>query len=702
MNGNRFISDFYRNFGHLKEVPIVLYGIGQFTRKIVEQVKDYHIIGLMDAKTIGQKIYGLKVLTEHEAAAAGAIIIVSNLSIAETIYKRIAKFTQMYEIEVYYLNGLQPQVYDSAIANNLYWKKNEEDLKMQILENDIISFDIFDTLLMRRCQVPEDVFWLMDDRDDADEIFVLKRKAAEKKCYQCITKYFNIEQIYDILCEDSQIPIYEKEAMIQREIEVEMHLLVQRESICELLRYAKKHGKTVILTSDMYLGRKVLTDMLQQNGICEYDELLVSCEVKKDKYWGSMWEYVTELFPTSKILHIGDNEISDEKTPKEYGIQTYRIASPNEMLQMSGINQYLGQKIARGDCLLWGLFAAKAVNNPFGMSRTKGKLYIATMYEFGYLFFGPLILNYLLWLIEKVKEQQIDTILFVARDGYLLEKLYQKIIYDKQIEAPCGVYFLSSRRAASVASIEAKEDIWFIFDKLCNTASVKYEKILEKAFGIKIDADDKYMGCALYEVDKEKLFRHTIERYSKRIFKNAEQERINYFKYLETLQLGKQIGFVNFVCRGVTQYCMSKMMKKRMKGFYFASEEDIVDIYPHMEDISCLYGEYLSTHTSRLNLVIKYLYGETIFSSPNGQLIRFSEVGTPIYAERSEGFTEIHDCHMGIEQYIADMMNIISNVSETTFSNEMVDQILGIFDLENVILSEKVKKVFSFEDYYGE
>lgn len=706
INENRFISDFYNNFGNIKKKPIVLYGVGQFTKQVVEQADDFHIIGLMDAKTTGRTIYGLKVLSEQEVtAAAKVIIIVANLSVAGTIYQRIETFTKEHRIEVYFLNGLKPQDYNTLIGENPYWEKTAEALKGRILENDIISFDIFDTLLMRKCKAPEDVFRLVAyemGMECAETDFVRKRKAAEKVCYRNVTKYFHLEQIYDILCREGVVARCETEAVMQKEIEIEKRLLVPRKSICQMFKYAKLQGKIVILTSDMYLGKEILKDMLAEFGICEYDDFLISCEVKKDKYWGNMWEYVTARYPGRKILHIGDNEISDEKTAMEHGLETYRIASANDLMEMCGIGQYLGQGNAGRDGILWGLFSAKVANDPFCMSMTKGKLYISNMYEFGYLFAGPLILNYLLWLVKTAKVQHIDTILFVARDGYLLEKLYQKLVANKQLEAPSGIYFLASRRASSVASIEREEDIWFVFDKLCSTASVKYERILKKGFGIQIDQDDSYLGSTLYEVGKEVLFRHTVERYASRILENAERERANYFKYLEKLHLQGQLGFVNFVCRGVTQYCITKMTKKRIKGFYFASEEDILDIYPHIEDIFYLYGENLSTHTSKLNLVTKYLYGETILSAPNGQLICFSEEGLPIYEERRRNFAKIRDCHKGIEQYMEDMLEIMPDLNELLFSNEQIDQIWGAFDLKNVILSQDVREVFCFEDYYGE
>lgn len=703
---NRFISDFHTNFDSLKNTPVVLYGVGQFTKQIVEQADDFHIIGLMDAKTTGQSVYGQRVLSEQEVAvSARAIIIVANLSVAGEIYQRIERFTREHCIEVYFLNGLKPPDYHTFTGENPYWEKDAEKLKERILANDIISFDIFDTLLTRRCKMPQDVFWLVAyemGMRDFETDFARERKEAEKTCYRDVTRYFQLQQIYDILCREGVVTRHKVEAFIQKELEIEKRLLVPRESMCQILRYAKAQGKIVVLTSDMYLGTDLLTDLLAKADLGEYDDLLISCEVKRDKYWGEMWEYLISRYPGRRILHIGDNEIADVKTAREHGMESYGIASANALLAMNGMDQFLGQVKTGGDGVLWGLFSAKAVNDPFCMNVTKGRLYITDMRQFGYLFAGPLVLKYLLWLIKIARAQHIDTLLFAARDGYLLERMYQKIIRKQRTEAPNGIYLLTSRRAASVAGIKSEEDIWFVFDKMCSTASVKYERVLERGFGIRIDGEDIYRGSTIYKVGKETLFQHTVQRYAARIYENAEWERANYLKYLESLHLRGQLGFVNFVCRGVTQYCMTKITQRRMKGFYFASEEDILGIYPYMEDIFCLYGENLSTHTSKLNLMAKYLYGETILSAPNGQLIRFSEEGLPIYEERRESFARIQECHRGIEQYMEDMLEIIPDLDENLFSNEQIDRIWGTFDLKNVILSQEVRDVFCFDDYYGE
>jgi predicted HAD superfamily hydrolase len=43
--------------------------------------------------------------------------------------------------------------------------------------------------------------------------------------------------------------------------------------------------------------------------------------------------------------------------------------------------------------------------------------------ELGYIFFGPLVFNYLFWLKDEIKDG--DLILFNSREGYFLNQIYQ-------------------------------------------------------------------------------------------------------------------------------------------------------------------------------------------------------------------------------------------------------------------------------------
>lgn len=264
MREERFMEYFRQNFIHLRDVPVVLYGVGQYTRVIVEHAADFHIAGLMDVERTGKRVYGHRVLSETEAAEqAKAIIIVANLSSAEQIYRRIAGMVQAAGIAVYYLNGLQPAAFDASVECLPYWEKNEKELRARIGESDVVSFDIFDTLLMRICEKPSDIFVFTAYAMGAADVegFRTARLAAEKLCYRQISKYFSLEQIYGILQEQGVLAGRAAAEWIAKEIEMEKRFLIPRRAVCEWSEYAREQGKTVLLVSDMYLSAQMIREM---------------------------------------------------------------------------------------------------------------------------------------------------------------------------------------------------------------------------------------------------------------------------------------------------------------------------------------------------------------------------------------------------------------------------------------------------------
>lgn len=714
-----FITTFYNNFFALKDVPIVLYGIGQYTKIILENVDGFNIIGLMDRNTTGQTIYGYPVISEYEAAEkAVAVIIVANLSVAPIIYDRIKDIMYSHNVSVYYLNGLQPKDYELSIEENLSLIDWEQSLKNKIQEYDVISFDIFDTLIMRMVNKPEDIFLLAEEevrkKNGISINFANIRKDMEKYCYENVSKYFSFDQIYSEMQKQYSLTDEVIITFKEKELEIERRCLIARNDMKDIFQHAKSLGKKVILVSDMYINTSIINDILISLGIDGADNIFISCDCKADKYWGTMWELVKSQYSGKKLLHIGDNRIADYKTPMEAGIDSWLIENGSAIMDKSGINSYIGDNKFADDFLIRGIITARLINSIYGLKNKvnlekelrKKELFISNMYDFGYIFMGPVVLKFMIWLKEKVKEEKVNRVLFISRDGYLLEKLYHKYFSYTDGAAKC-IYFLSSRRAASVACIERMEDVQFILDKICCTATVEYIRLLKNAFGIAPHDTDEYKNTKLYDWNKKELASHIWMEYKEELINNSKKERVGYQKYIHMLmengelETDDNLGFVNFVCRGVTQKFVSRIFGKRIKGLYFAKEYDILDIYPYPEDIFSLYDGYQSTHTSRWNLIVQYLFGEAVFSSPDGQLICFDNNGAPVFDLDKGCFDEISKCHGGIDGFFQDILKTNPYAFDGEYSMNIVDKLFGLFAVKGIRLSEDIKKVLHFQDFYG-
>lgn len=703
-----FLEEFNKNFSDLKHMPIVLYGIGQYTKLILEKTNDFHIVGLMDSKTTGEIIYGLPVLEEEAVAKmAKAIIIVATISISPVIYHRIENFVIQNKLPVYYLNGLQPETYDETIEKNPDWQKNKEKLKKEILAHEVISFDIFDTLIMRKCLEPTVIFEMMENRQNQEKLADFKqiRMDTEKFCYRNKTKFYYLSDIYEEIKKQYSLSDFEMEKQMKLELALEWANVMPRKEMVSIFDYAKKQGKEVVLTSDMYLNVSQMEKLLKYCGIDGYDKIFLSCEQKGSKYLGTLWEKIQKQYQDKTILHIGDNTLSDGDNAEKNGIDTFLIKSANDLLKSTGLNDIKKEVKTLDDKLLLGNFLQYCFHDPFFAHEKKGKIEIKNMYDFGYLFLGPLVLKYMCWLFQELEKEKLDYMLFIARDGYLFQQLYQKFMDKMDFnDAPDPIYFLTSRRAASVACIESENDIWFILDKLCGVSSIKYQDLLYHSFGISIYPTDPNYDKTILEMGKNTLFSEIKKMYLEKILKNAEKERAGYEEYIKTLKMKKnaKCGFFNFISRGVTQKYVSKLFNCQLIGMYFASEINLCQILEKQDQVKTCFGKNLSTHTAKQNIFSKYLFGETIFTAPQEQLLFFDEKGIPVYAENSHRDIEkILECQKGIMQLVQDMTEDFS-CYKANYSKELADNLFGLFSKKNFVLDKSVEEGFLFRDDYSQ
>ena len=133
-----------------------------------------------------------------------------------------------------------------------------------ISEYQYVSFDIFDTLLIRSVLKPEDIFTKIDEdhkfgtlnfKEYRINAFIKACQLYENETCQEVT----FDQIYE--CIDSRFKEYKK-----FELEYESKCLFPNNSIKEIYDYCRKSKKTIILISDMYLPKNVISEILIKSG----------------------------------------------------------------------------------------------------------------------------------------------------------------------------------------------------------------------------------------------------------------------------------------------------------------------------------------------------------------------------------------------------------------------------------------------------
>ncbi len=314
----------------------------------------------------------------------------------------------------------------------------------QIQHNDIISFDIFDTLIFRPFEKPQDLFTIIGCELKIHD-FKNLRISAERTAREITLKPNRQIDIYDIYDRLSLYVHLDKELGIETELKVEMDLCFANPYMKELFNILKYNKKTIIATSDMYLPKDILKQLLKNCGYDGFTEIFVSCDCKCGKHNGDLQRFVQQKMGIQyKYVHIGDNFPVDVKASRDMGWTAIHYPNVNDIareLRPNEINS-LDSSIYKG-------IVNAYIHNGL-MNKNK-------YYQHGFIYGGILVAGYCQWINAKAKEKGIDKLLFMARDGNILYKAYNKFFNEIDND-----YILWSRFASSHLTFELFNEEFFI------------------------------------------------------------------------------------------------------------------------------------------------------------------------------------------------------------------------------------------------
>lgn len=630
----------------IKNNDIILYGIGIETERILTEWNGrYTILGLLDGFRNDGEIFGYPILDINDVAKYKniVIIVIARPGSCKAIAKRIGDFCRTNKVALYDIRGKNlldeaKVVYTFAEAKP-YTRK---ELLHAASEADIVSFDIFDTILVRDIAASSDVFELVNARlremgiDIPD--FEKRRLAAEKELSNGAAP--RLDTIYSKVLEGTEYSDIDVNKLVRLEYDTDNSLLITRVDMLDVLRAIKAMGKEVWITSESYYNLEQIHEILKNSNIIGVDRIFVSCEYNRSKASG-LFDELRKCAGKKKILHIGDDLTADVEAAKRSGIEGFRIYSTTELLDILGGLDIENKVYTLSDKIKLGMFKSAIFNSPFQFEDDKAMIHVDSSKDVGYLFCAPIITDFCVWFDLQVKEKGIDEILFCSRDGYLLNKFYKKFYPERNPH-----YFLTSRISAIRAGVENKKDIAYV-DSMKFSGTV--EDNLRTRFGIDaltVDDDD---------IDGDAI---GLKKYSRAILKNAEEKKNNNLKYIESLNLKSgKVAIFDFVAKGTSQFFIQRLLSQDVEGLYFLQMEP-----EFMKDKGLkIISFYTEEEREQSAIFDNYYIIETLLTSPDPSVDEFDEMGKPVYVKETRTEKDI-SCFMkaqeGIVKYVEKFLSI--------------------------------------------
>ena len=494
-----------------------------------------------------------------------------------------------------------------------------QDLKKLIDAHSVISFDVFDTLIRRNVPTAKDIFSIVEmvyfKKTGRKIDFARMRVEAERKARkECEYREVNLDEIYMFV--EKSLDAEQGKLLKQIELEVESDFCIKNSDIVDWYQYCLNSGKKVIIVSDMYLSSSQIGQILQKNGIKNYYRIYSSADIRKTKWEkGLLYDFVTKdlsLRP-SEILHIGNDKRADYEMAKAQGLSAYWVTTFNSS------ELYCHSKFA--DDLNKISYSAMMQFIKNHISESDDRDYII-----GFSVFGPLLYGYLKWIQKKAEKDQIDTLCFLSRDGYVLKRGFEAL-EDKR-----GIYFYASRRAFVVPYLQfcrsfsemiacyKSWDKTFTLDILFTRLGLdinQYGDVLRK-YGYTRDSVLNFK-----EVQNDRRVLKVWEEVYPDIVSNSKNQYILLKRYMEQEKIGNRVALVDVGAKCTIEIALRKLNEKynsisEIKGYY-------LNLFVEETDNRQAFLSLLDANEKKAMFRFCYMFLEVFLSAPHGTVLGYQE-----------------------------------------------------------------------------
>jgi len=422
-----------------------------------------------------------------------------------------------------------------------------------------VSFDVFDTLFVRVLDTPEGLFSLMANSLGESD-FPRRRREAQAMGFKRMAREGRREITLDDIYE--HLPSKAGKGMSVAELEqvFENRVIRVNPEIVQLFREARRQGKVLAFTSDMYLPQSFFEQLASRHGL-EPDHFVISstCNAtKRDS--GELFDVLqrTLALDAADILHVGDNPLGDVRRAKEKGLQTMHYVAPDGTSLIPAADRPAAQLCA-------------------GVSRyARYDDTTSPWFRLGWQYGGPLLHGFVPWIQEQARKDGIDCILFVSRDGFVLRELHHR---TSPSDLP-SAYLRGSRVSFSLAAMSETNFIEHLPFLLSGADQVTVDNLFQR-IGVELPDErvltDLGLSAGLRITDETRpQAMQLLILMRQRILQVAREARRGLHLHLIELGLGDgmRVAFIDVGWSGTTQEAFERaiegLVQLDVRGYYLA------------------------------------------------------------------------------------------------------------------------------------
>ena len=332
---------------------------------------------------------------------------------------------------------------------------------------DVVSFDLFDTLVVR---LVDDPFGVVERiRPDSlglsapvsREAFIPARRRARDLVVRA--KLHRGEEValidrYRAVARELGLTEDDAVRLTSAEEAADLEVLKPNRLGLTLLAAARAAGKKIAIATDTYYSRAFIETVLERAKVKKPDFLFVSSEIGLTKHTGNLFPHIIAEtgVAAGRILHVGDNPEADFKHGRKAGLKALLVPNIAAIAARSPYDMKHSFGDRRFDLICRGLVTDRLFQLPeprFQQSFTGG--YPG---RFGFSFFGPILFGLAKWTLDQAIARGVDNILFLSRDGEIVWRACE-LLRPLYPEAPALSYLYASRRSISLPLCSGPDDV---------------------------------------------------------------------------------------------------------------------------------------------------------------------------------------------------------------------------------------------------
>jgi len=332
---------------------------------------------------------------------------------------------------------------------------------------DVVSFDVFDTLVQRRCtraaihdRVLTEMLSILSSRGirSAANAHAARALAVQELCAdadsQGLDPEFHVADLYQRVlhrCAGELLSAAERDEIAARlvefEIDCERRAIRAVPGMLAQLEAIRGRVRRMIFVSDMYLGTDAVDELLAHCGYGGlFDAGYTSGSTLLYKSTGRAFHHVLdrEGVDPDRMLHVGDHEIADDRAPRDIGIRTERIVDP--LLDRIRMHERLDHP--------FGVHGAAVAVHAWTDAGAPASEPFETAY--GRKVLGPIFGAFVHRVMESAIADGVDALYFLSRDGFVPMAVYEAAAASPRYRdrAP-GARYLAVSRLPTVRAIMA-------------------------------------------------------------------------------------------------------------------------------------------------------------------------------------------------------------------------------------------------------